>query len=135
MTSSAEAGALDDSARCPCLSGEPYGSCCGPLHRGEADAPTAVALMRSRYSAFAVGDSAYLLRTWHPSTRPTHLELDPGVRWFRLDIDGATRGGLLDTEGTVEFTAHYRAGGRAERQHEVSRFVRVDRRWVYLDGA
>jgi SEC-C motif-containing protein len=91
--------------------------------------------MRSRYTAFAVGDSAYLLRTWHPSTRPKSLELDGDVRWFRLDIDAATRGGLLDAEGTVEFSAHYRAGGHADRQHEVSRFVRVDRHWVYLDGA
>ena len=61
--------------RCPCPSGDTYDDCCAPLHRGERDAPTAVQLMRSRYSAFAVGDMPYLLRTWHPTTRPDDLAL------------------------------------------------------------
>ena len=73
-------------ARCPCLSGAPYGECCGPFHAGLAVAPTAEQLMRSRFSAFAVGDPAYLLATWHPSTRPSRLELDDSLRWYRLDI-------------------------------------------------
>jgi SEC-C motif-containing protein len=99
--------------------------------------------MRSRFSAFAVGDPAYLLTTWHPRTRPASLELDPAQRWYRLDILQTTRGGMLDTEGTVEFRAHFRYDGppdeqqpdRPQRgeQHEVSRFVREDRRWYYLD--
>ena len=63
--------------RCPCLSGSPYGECCAPFLAGAADAPTAVQLMRSRYTAYVVGDRSYLLATWHPSTRPTRLELDP----------------------------------------------------------
>ena len=67
--------------RCPCGTGLPYDECCGPLHAGATPAATAEQLMRSRYSAFAVGDAAYLLATWHPSTRPPALELDPGVRW------------------------------------------------------
>lgn len=77
---------MDDSDRCPCLSGETYGACCGPLHRGARTAATAEALMRSRYSAFAVGDARYLLATWHPSTRPSSLELDPDQVWRRLDV-------------------------------------------------
>jgi SEC-C motif-containing protein len=125
----------DDGARCPCLSGETYGACCGPFHRGAAEAPTAERLMRSRYSAFAVGDVDYLLHTWHPSTRPDELELDDGVRWYRLDILARAGGGLGEREGTVEFTARYKtAGGPAGEQHELSRFVRDDGRWFYVDA-
>ena len=124
-----------DSDRCPCLSGETYGQCCAPLHRGEADAPTAERLMRSRYSAFVVGDERYLLASWHPRTRPASLDLDPEQRWYRLDILSTQQGGLLDTEGVVEFRAFYRSpDGRAE-QHEVSRFVRDGRAWTYVDSA
>lgn len=122
-------------ARCPCLSGLQYGECCGPFHSGDAFAPTAERLMRSRYSAFAVGDADYLLATWHSTTRPAELALDPEQRWYRLEIEAASRGGMLDTEGTVEFRAFSRSGGSASEQHEVSRFGRENRRWVYLDGS
>ena len=90
--------------------------------------------MRSRYCAFAVGDGDYLLSTWHPRTRPRTIELDPDQRWTRLDIVRTERGGLLDGEGVVEFVAHYTSEGERQTQHEVSRFVRLDRRWVYLDS-
>ena len=120
--------------RCPCGTGLPYGECCGRLHDGTATAATAEQLMRSRYSAFAVGDPAYLLETWHPSTRPRSLELDPAVRWTGLDVLATTGGGPLETAGTVEFRAHYVAGGSAGAQHEHSRFVRDAGRWRYLDG-
>ena len=112
---------------CPCGLGLPYDDCCGRLHRGDATAATAELLMRSRYSAFAVGDAAYLLRTWHPSTRPRRLRLDDGEQWLRLEVLGRSTGGLLDTEGTVEFRAHARSGV----QHEISRFVR-DGQWLYV---
>lgn len=121
--------------RCPCGTGLPYDECCGPLHAGATVAATAEQLMRSRYSAFAVGDAAYLLATWHPSTRPPALELDPGIRWVGLDVLRADGGGLLAAEGTVEFRAHRVTGGRRGEQHEVSRFVREDGDWRYLDGA
>jgi SEC-C motif-containing protein len=90
--------------------------------------------MRSRYSAFVVGDPAYLLATWHPSTRPPTLELDPEVRWLGLDVLRTEDGGLLAADGTVEFTAHRIADGERGEQHEVSRFVREDGEWQYLDG-
>ena len=91
--------------------------------------------MRSRYSAFALGDQAYLLRSWHPTTRPADLTLDPGQRWTRLEILSTTAGGLFHAEGTVEFRAHYRtADGRSGSMHEKSRFVRENGRWLYLDG-
>lgn len=119
---------------CPCLSGEQYGDCCGRFHRGDADAPTAEQLMRSRYSAFVLQDAPYLLRTWHPDTRPAELELDPAVQWRRLDIVSTSRGGPLDSEGTVEFKAYFRHDGERGIHHETSRFLRVDRRWYYLDA-
>ena len=87
--------------------------------------------MRSRYSAFAVGDTDYLLASWHPSTRPDSLELDEELRWYRLDIVDRVAGGPLDSEGIVEFEAYYRGADRGS-QRERSRFVREDGRWFYL---
>lgn len=120
--------------RCPCSSGDIYESCCGPLLSGAANAPTAVRLMRSRFTAFATGDAEYLLRSWHPSTRPDRLELDAGTRWNRLDILDTAAGGPFDTEGVVEFEAFYREDGVARAMRERSRFVRENRVWTYLDG-
>jgi SEC-C motif-containing protein len=90
--------------------------------------------MRSRYSAFVVLDAPYLLRTWHPDTRPPALELDPAMQWRRLDIVSTHRGGPLDTEGTVEFKAWFRHEGERGVHHETSRFLRKDRRWYYVDA-
>lgn len=90
--------------------------------------------MRSRFSAFALGNAAYLLRSWHPSTRPSTLELDPDVTWRRLQIVDTAAGGVDDAEGVVEFRASYRDAEGAGLLHERSRFVRVEGRWVYLDG-
>lgn len=125
---------IDDDARCPCGTGETYGACCGRFHRGRP-APTAELLMRSRFSAFAAGDGSYLLATWHPGTRPATVELDPALHWYRLDVHGATAGGPFDTEGRVDFTAHWRAAAGARgTQRESSRFRREDGRWFYVDG-
>lgn len=82
--------------------------------------------MRSRYTAFVMQDAAYLLETWHPQTRPASLDLGD-TSWKRLDILGRSKGGPLDTEGTVEFEAFYRGGS----QHENSRFLREQGRWLY----
>jgi len=90
--------------------------------------------MRSRYSAFAVGDPDYLLATWHDSRRPRTLELDADRRWYRLDILRTERGGPFDTEGVVEFRAYHRSPESKGSQHEISRFVREDGRWWYVDG-
>ncbi|GAA0305972.1 YchJ family metal-binding protein [Kineococcus aurantiacus] len=117
-------------APCPCGWGEPLAGCCGRYLDGR-DAPTAEALMRSRYTAFAVGDVAHLLRSWHPDTRPADLDLDPELEWKRLVVLGTDRGSPFDDTGTVEFEAHYRQAGRRGVQHEESAFVRVEGRWVY----
>jgi SEC-C motif-containing protein len=123
-----------DELGCPCGLGDDYDSCCGRLHSG-APAATAEQLMRSRYSAFAVGDAAYLLRTWHPSGRPRVLRLDPVLRWARLAVLETHDGGLFDTAGTVRFRAMYVHDGQRGVLAETSRFVREDGRWVYLGPA
>lgn len=120
--------------RCPCLSGLTYEACCGPLHLGAAVAQTAEQLMRSRYSAFAVGNEAYLLATWHPTTRPDDLRLDDQIRWYRLDIIATSAGTPFDTTGTVEFEAFRKAATGNGSQREVSEFVRESGRWFYVDG-
>ncbi len=89
--------------------------------------------MRSRFSAFAVGDADYLRRTWHPSTRPRTLDLDPDLNWYRLDVLAA-RGGPFDDDGLVEFVAYHRSPDGRGQLHERSRFEKVEGSWLYLHG-
>ncbi|AUN93744.1 YchJ family protein [Pseudazoarcus pumilus] len=116
---------------CPCGRGGTVQACCGRYHAG-TPAPDAEALMRSRYSAFVLGDTAYLLATWHASTRPETLDDDARPKWLGLEVRRCETTGP-DT-ATVEFVARYRVAGRAQRLHEVSRFVREHGRWYYVDG-
>ena len=88
--------------------------------------------MRSRFSAFALGDEAYLRRTWHPSTRPRRVRVDPAVRWVRLEVSATTAGGMLDDDGSVTFAAHHERGGVPGLLRETSTFARVDGRWLYV---
>ncbi len=121
--------------RCPCLSGLPYSDCCEPVHRGESVAPTAEALIRSRFSAFAVGNNDYLLSSWPPSTRPATLEHNPELRWYHLDILDRVAGGPLDARGEVEFEAFWRSADTRGSQRERSAFVREGGRWYYVAEA
>ena len=116
---------------CPCGGGR-YAACCGRWHAGEA-APDAEALMRSRYSAFVLGLSDYLLVTWHPDTRPGTLDIDesPAPKWIGLQVLAHQAEG---DNAQVEFIARYKVGGRAHRLHENSRFLRSDGHWYYVDG-
>ncbi|MFI2377698.1 YchJ family protein [Streptomyces sp. NPDC018964] len=115
---------------CPCGLPEAYEDCCGRFHSGAATAPTAERLMRSRYCAFVRRDGAYLLRTWHPRTRPERIDFDPGMRWTGLEVLDTSDGSAFHSTGTVTFRASYRGGSL----HERSRFERVDGAWVYVDG-
>lgn len=120
--------------RCPCRKKSEtvaYADCCQPFHAGQASAPTAEALMRSRYAAFALGDAAYLMATWHASTRPVRLDLDPTQDWLALKITGAERQG---DQATVSFEARSKIGGRVHVLAETSRFVGEGGRWFYVDG-
>ncbi|MEU9478370.1 YchJ family metal-binding protein [Streptomyces sp. NPDC048191] len=118
------------SRTCPCGLPQPYDACCGRFHAGAAAAPSAESLMRSRYSAFVTGNAGYLLRTWHPRTRPERLDLDPRMKWTGLEVLDTADGSAFHRTGTVTFRASYRGGSL----HERSRFERVDGAWVYVDG-
>jgi SEC-C motif domain protein len=125
----------EPTAPCPCGNVAGYARCCGRWHSGTLHlaAPTAEALMRSRYSAYPLGLHQYLLDTWHPSTRPAAIEPDPpGLKWLGLDVRECR---VIDEEhATVEFIARSKLGGRAHRLCEKSRFERVDGRWMYVDA-
>ena len=132
---------------CPCGGAEPnraaaakpprYAACCGRYIDGGERPSTALELMRSRYTAYVLGEAGYLRATWASETCPADLDVDPAApgapRWLGLAI---RRHAALDaTHAEVEFVARYRSGGRAFRLHESSRFVRGDDgRWRYLDG-
>lgn len=119
---------------CPCGLSQSYAKCCGSYHAGIAQADSPERLMRSRYTAFAIGDAAYLLRTWHPSTRPKSLELDPALTWKRLLVESSTGGALGADRGTVTFTAIARDAEGRHLQREHSRFLREQGSWFYVDG-
>ncbi|NLU69344.1 YchJ family metal-binding protein [Streptomyces sp. HNM0574] len=121
-------------APCPCGKGGPYGECCGRLHSGERAAATCEALMRSRYSAFVARDEAYLLRTWHPDTRPPGIGFDPGQEWTGLEILGTERGSAFHSDGVVVYRARFRQDGAPGAMTERSTFTRLDGAWVYVDG-
>jgi SEC-C motif-containing protein len=117
---------------CPCGVGV-YAACCGPYHAGTPPV-TAEQLMRSRYSAYALGLMDYVYATWHHDTRPPLAELqhDAAVKWLGLEIK---QHALQQECATVEFVARTKLDGRAHRLHEVSRFVREEGRWLYIDGS
>jgi SEC-C motif-containing protein len=90
--------------------------------------------MRSRYTAYTLLCEVYLLATWHPSARPAVLDLvsDVHTKWMGLEVKRHVQ---QDSDhAIVEFVARYKVGGRAHRMHEISRFVREDGKWLYLDG-
>ena len=132
---------------CPCGGAAPnlsggakaprFADCCGRFIDGGEAAPSALELMRSRYSAYVLGDTRYLRATWAPDTCPADLDAAPSApdapRWLGLQIKRFTV--LDDSHAEVEFVARYKVGGRAQRMHESSRFVRgSDLRWLYVDG-
>lgn len=120
--------------RCPCGTGRRYAVCCGPFVQDGIPAPTALELMRSRYTAYALHQADHLFRTWHPQTRPTDVAPDPSVTWVDLRILDVVDGGPEDQEGIVEFIARWRSSSQEGITHERSRFTRRAKRWVYVDG-
>lgn len=117
---------------CPCGRGRAFSDCCGRYIGTGTPAPDAESLMRSRYSAFVRGAVPHLLATWHASTRPATIELEPGVKWLGLAVRAHR---AIDADhAEVEFVARSRLAGRASRLHERSRFVREGGHWYYVDG-
>ena len=91
--------------------------------------------MRSRYVAYVQQRADYLLRTWHPATRPEGLEFSAeSGHWLGLKVVRAVAGRAEDEQGTVEFVARYKVGGKAHRLHEISRLVREAGGWLYRDA-
>lgn len=123
-----------NSDQCPCESGQIYGGCCGPYLAGMDSAPTAEALMRSRYTACVDENSDYLKATWHPDFRPGSVEAVSGQKWLGLKIKRTEAGGPDDESGVVEFVARFKIGGKGHRLHEVSQFVRQNGNWYYTTG-
>jgi SEC-C motif-containing protein len=117
---------------CPCGRAATLSACCGRYLGTGVPAPDAESLMRSRYSAFVLGDATHLLATWHASQRPVSLELEPGVRWLGLEVKRHTP--IDASHAEVEFVARSRVQGRGQRLHERSRFVRENGHWFYVDG-
>ena len=120
--------------QCYCGNTLIFDQCCGELIANKLEAKTAEQLMRSRYCAFVVQDESYLLRTWHPTSRPSRVRFDTKQRWLGLRIKSRTAGQEDNDEGIVEFIARYKINGKAHRLHEISRFRREQGQWYYIDG-
>ncbi len=119
------------SSPCPCGSKKTFEQCCGPFLKEGAQASDPVTLMRSRYTAFCIGDYSYLKQTWHPETCPDDLGSDEPSNWISLEIlDSDVEG----DEGEVEFRACLIFDNKLETLHEISQFDRVDGRWLYHSG-
>ena len=120
---------------CPCGSGRELNDCCGPIVAG-APAPTPEALMRSRYTAFVLGEIDHIDRTHAPEIRADFNRAEAErtareIEWLELNVRAASEDG--DT-GSVDFAIRFRRAGQELMQHEVSSFRRVDGRWLYSGG-
>lgn len=121
-----------DSEICPCGHAE-FAQCCKRFLDQKPVPETALELMRSRYSAYVLGDEFYLKRTWYPSSRPEGKLIDNSttIKWTGLEVIQYEQDNKW---ATVEFVARYKENGRARKLHEISRFVKEDGRWYYLDS-
>lgn len=115
---------------CPCGSSAIYSDCCEPLHQGQT-AASAEALMRSRFSAFALQLDEYLLSSWHPETRPEQISLEPDTQWKRLEIRRASNDAQ---QGSVHFKAYYQEQNQWHLLEETSKFLFENNHWFYHSG-
>ncbi len=123
------------SKTCPCGSGNEFKKCCGPFLDYKTKPETAEKLMRSRYTAYVLKNSDYILKTWHPSTRPASFDLSNDItEWDRLEIVSTENGTDSDDKGQVMFKAFYKHLGQKYCIQEVSRFVKENGDWIYLFG-
>jgi SEC-C motif-containing protein len=126
---------LDTPTSCLCGSGIGFDQCCGPFHSGDKFPVTAEALMRSRFTAYALDNTDYILATWDATSRPKKQQLsDESLGWQKLEIIDTKKGGMDDNKGIVEFKAFYMNNGEDYMLHEVSRFIKKNDHWLYVDG-
>ncbi|HUX36833.1 MAG TPA: YchJ family metal-binding protein [Rectinemataceae bacterium] len=124
---------------CPCGSGRAYSDCCEPVITGKSPAETALALMRSRYSAYVKGELDWLMKSCvggdegvdREATRKWAEESE----WLGLKIVSTDKGGPTDDKGSVEFIADYVQGGLHDKHHEMASFVKKDGVWLYAEGS
>lgn len=120
---------------CLCGSGQKYEDCCGPLHSGRKKAMTAEQLMRSRFTAYAMGKDQYLIDTWDKTKSPDKVNFSGDqVEWSRLEIVSRKKGGSKDRKGSIEFKAYYKLNGEEHLMREASQFRKVNNEWIYVDG-
>ncbi len=129
-----------DKKACPCGSGKAYAACCEPIVTGKAKAETAEALMRARYSAYVAGGIDFIAASCVRAEGENDIDMEETRKWSQesqwhgLTIHGKTKGGPSDTEGTVDFSAHYSRGGMKDEHRELASFKKVDGQWLYADG-
>lgn len=121
---------------CHCGSGQPIEDCCLPVIRGERQSKTAVELMRSRYTAFVIGDVDWILASHHPDTRDEvdREEIErwsSGSEWLGLRIKETIDGEAGDSEGIVHFRARYKVGMQQVEHVERARFERYEGEWLF----
>ncbi len=124
---------------CPCCSGIEFENCCAPILDGKIDAPTAEALMRSRYTAYAKGHFEHIRRTLHPKNQDNFdedaaREWSEESEWQGLEIVSTKAGGKDDTEGVVEFIAKYVRDDEQEEHQEIADFKQVNGKWYFVNG-
>lgn len=124
---------------CHCGLEPTFEQCCQPYIQRKAIPTTAEACMRSRYSAFAVGDMDYIRDTNHPDTlgdfdQAANQQWADESQWLGLEITSTSEGQKGDDEGIVEFVAHFRHEGFEKAHHEVSTFKKIDEQWYFHDG-
>ncbi len=122
---------------CYCGSAREYADCCEIAHNDISAVKTAEQLMRSRYTAFVMGNGNYLIRSHHSTTRPSKdknaiVNWAKSVNWIRLEVIDRSKGGVKDSEGTVTFNAYFFENGKVELIHEKSAFVKEKEQWMYL---
>ncbi|MBI3549259.1 MAG: YchJ family protein [Elusimicrobia bacterium] len=124
---------------CPCGSGRALADCCDPIITGRAQAPTAEALMRARYVAYATNRIDFIEKTHAPESREG-FDRAASEKWAReSEWKGlrivATKGGTeRDVEGVVSFVAEWEQGGKAHRHEEISLFRKDKGAWMFLEG-
>jgi SEC-C motif-containing protein len=129
----------NEMTNCLCGSDKSFGECCEPFLNGMGNAPTAEALMRARYSAYATANIDFIERTIYSSNRAefdreSALKWAERSQWHGLEILNVIDGKEDDAEGSVEFIATYSQQDESVKHHEVATFRKEAGTWTFVDG-